>query len=52
MSNPTSRPTLAVTGSTGALGGLVARLLADQGIGQRLLARPPFGSSSPEIRLP
>lgn len=34
-------PRLAVTGSTGALGGMVARLLADRGIGQRLLARDP-----------
>ena len=34
-------PTLAVTGSTGALGGLVARGLADAGRSQRLLARTP-----------
>ena len=34
-------PTLAVTGSTGALGGLVARDLADRGVPQRLLARSP-----------
>jgi uncharacterized protein YbjT (DUF2867 family) len=34
-----SAPTLAVTGSTGAVGGHVARLLADSGIQQRLLAR-------------
>lgn len=36
-----TRPTLAVTGSTGVVGGHVARLLADQGIPQRLLARTP-----------
>ncbi|NUO36305.1 MAG: SDR family oxidoreductase [Terrabacter sp.] len=33
------RPTLAVTGSTGWLGGLVARELADRGVAQRLLVR-------------
>ena len=32
-------PSLAVTGSTGALGGLVARDLADRGVPQRLLVR-------------
>ena len=32
-------PTLAVTGSTGELGGRVARLLADSDVAQRLLAR-------------
>lgn len=32
-------PTLAVTGSTGELGGRVTRLFADSGIAQRLLAR-------------
>ena len=32
-------PTLAVTGSTGWLGGLVARDLADRGVAQRLLVR-------------
>lgn len=32
---------LAVTGSTGALGGAVARLLADEGIRMRLLVRTP-----------
>ena len=37
----TTLPTLAVTGSTGALGGLVARDLADRGVPQRLLARSP-----------
>src|SRR4051794_37830319 len=34
-------PPLAVTGSTGALGGLVARGLAERGVAQRLLARSP-----------
>jgi len=34
-------PTLAVTGATGALGGLVARQLADRGLPQRLLVRDP-----------
>lgn len=33
--------TLAVTGSTGVLGGHVARLLADAGVPQRLLVRTP-----------
>lgn len=42
-----TRPTLAVTGSTGVVGGHVARLLADQGIPQRLLARTP--SAAPEL---
>ena len=37
----TTLPTLAVTGSTGALGGQVARHLADRGVPQRLLARSP-----------
>ncbi|SDS75827.1 SDR family oxidoreductase [Microlunatus soli] len=40
-------PTLAVTGSTGALGGRVARNLAASGIGQRLLARTP--GRAPEL---
>jgi NAD(P)H dehydrogenase (quinone) len=35
----TPLPTLAVTGSTGSLGGRVARLLAASGVAQRLLAR-------------
>jgi uncharacterized protein YbjT (DUF2867 family) len=35
----TEPPTLAVTGSTGNLGGRVARLLAESGVAQRLLAR-------------
>ena len=35
----TGAPTLAVTGSTGHLGGLVARLLAEAGTPQRLLVR-------------
>jgi NAD(P)H dehydrogenase (quinone) len=34
-----TRPALAVTGSTGAVGGLVAGLLAEQGVAQRLLVR-------------
>jgi len=34
-------PNLAVTGSTGAVGGMVARALADAGLAQRLLARTP-----------
>jgi NAD(P)H dehydrogenase (quinone) len=37
----TTLPALAVTGSTGALGGLVAHGLADRGVPQRLLARSP-----------
>ena len=35
----TEPPTLAVAGSTGSLGGRVARLLAGSGVAQRLLAR-------------
>ena len=35
----TSLPRLAVTGSTGGLGGLVARDLADRGLAQRLVVR-------------
>ena len=34
-----SRPSLAVTGSTGGVGGMVARDLADRGVEQRLLVR-------------
>ncbi|HEY5821351.1 MAG TPA: SDR family oxidoreductase [Propionibacteriaceae bacterium] len=37
--NPTALPSLAVTGSTGALGRLVAEELAAAGVGQRLLVR-------------
>ena len=37
----TALPTLATTGATGALGGAVARLLADAGRRQRLLVRDP-----------
>jgi len=37
----TTLPALAVTGSTGALGGLVAGDLAERGVPQRLLARTP-----------
>ncbi|HEX9086711.1 MAG TPA: SDR family oxidoreductase [Arthrobacter sp.] len=43
----TGAPTLAVTGSTGHLGGLVARQLADAGSPQRLLVRDP--SRAPEL---
>ena len=41
------RPVLAVTGSTGWLGGLVARDLADRGVAQRLLVRDV--SRAPEL---
>ncbi|MEC5190670.1 MULTISPECIES: SDR family oxidoreductase [unclassified Arthrobacter] len=41
-------PTLAVTGSTGHLGGLVARQLADAGSRQRLLVRDP--GRAPELQ--
>ncbi len=34
-------PSLAVTGATGALGGAVARTLAERGVAQRLLVRSP-----------
>lgn len=40
-------PTLAITGSTGHLGGLVARRLADDGVALRLLARDP--ARAPEL---
>ncbi|MET4137181.1 SDR family oxidoreductase [Pseudarthrobacter sp. PvP090] len=43
----TAAPTLAVTGSTGHLGGLVARQLADAGSPQRLLVRDP--GRAPEL---
>jgi len=43
----TTAPTLAVTGSTGALGALVARGLADDGRTQRLLVRTP--ANAPEL---
>ncbi|MBF4994932.1 SDR family oxidoreductase [Arthrobacter gandavensis] len=36
---PNNLPPLAITGATGALGGLVAQLLAEQGVPLRLLAR-------------
>ncbi|MFV0429805.1 MAG: SDR family oxidoreductase [Arachnia sp.] len=39
--------TLAVTGSTGKLGGILAQILADRGIGQRLLVRTP--SRAPQL---
>lgn len=38
---PSSTPTVAVTGATGRLGGRVARLLAGAGVHQRLLVRDP-----------
>lgn len=47
MGNMNSLPDLAVTGSTGHLGGLVARELAGLGIQQRLLARTP--ANVPEL---
>lgn len=34
-------PSLAITGSTGAVGGLVARRLAERGVAQRLVVRDP-----------
>lgn len=40
-------PTIAVTGSTGALGGMLAQRLADAGVAQRLLVRTP--SRAPEV---
>jgi NAD(P)H dehydrogenase (quinone) len=43
----TAAPALAVTGSTGSLGGMVARLLAGAGSPQRLLVRDP--SRAPEL---
>jgi NAD(P)H dehydrogenase (quinone) len=43
----TGQPTLAVTGSTGNLGGLVARLLAEAGSPQRLLVRD--AARAPEL---
>ncbi|HVD22564.1 MAG TPA: NAD(P)H-binding protein, partial [Lapillicoccus sp.] len=36
-----SGPALAVTGVTGALGGMVSRALAEVGVSQRMLARTP-----------
>ena len=36
-----SAPALAITGVTGALGGMVSRALADAGVPQRMLARTP-----------
>ncbi|MEP6648947.1 MAG: NAD(P)H-binding protein, partial [Lapillicoccus sp.] len=46
MSNE-SGPTTAVTGVTGALGGMVCRALSEAGVPQRLLARTP--SKAPEL---
>ncbi|MCJ1702928.1 SDR family oxidoreductase [Rathayibacter sp. VKM Ac-2926] len=43
----TPQPPIAVTGATGAVGGRVARLLADAGLPLRLLARDP--SRAPEL---
>lgn len=43
----TAEPTLAVTGATGHLGGLVARSLALRGIAQRLVVRDP--SRAPQL---
>ncbi|ROQ03064.1 uncharacterized protein YbjT (DUF2867 family) [Rathayibacter sp. PhB93] len=43
----TPQPPIAVTGATGAVGGRVARLLADVGLPLRLLARDP--SRAPEL---
>jgi uncharacterized protein YbjT (DUF2867 family) len=40
MTDPAA-PTLAVTGSTGAVGGQVARALAQSGVAQRLVVRDP-----------
>jgi NAD(P)H dehydrogenase (quinone) len=45
----TDGPTLAVTGATGAVGGLVARDLAGRGAAQRLLVRSP--ERAPEVAL-
>lgn len=41
MTDNQQLPPLAVTGSTGVVGGLVARLVADAGVPQRLLVRTP-----------
>ena len=38
---------IAVTGATGGLGGRVARRLAEQGVGQRLVVRDP--GRAPEL---
>lgn len=43
-----NNPDLAVTGATGAIGGGIARLLADQGISQRLVVRDPARAPSLE----
>ncbi|WP_394274794.1 SDR family oxidoreductase [Luteococcus sp.] len=43
----TVEPTIAVTGATGHLGGLVARALAERGIPQRLVVRDP--SRAPQL---
>lgn len=41
-----AEPTVAVTGATGAVGGMVARSLAERGIAQRLLVRDPTRAPS------
>lgn len=41
-------PSVAVTGATGALGGRVARTLAESGVAQRLIVRDP--ARAPELR--
>jgi NAD(P)H dehydrogenase (quinone) len=41
MTENVNLPRLAVTGATGAVGGLVARTIADAGVSQRLLVRSP-----------
>ncbi|MBM6400255.1 SDR family oxidoreductase [Phycicoccus sonneratiae] len=43
----TSTPRIAVTGATGAVGGMVARDLADRGVPQRLVVRDP--SRAPQL---
>lgn len=41
MTESQKLPSVAVTGATGVVGGLVARTLADAGVPQRLLVRTP-----------
>lgn len=48
----TRPPALAVTGSTGHLGGMVARLLANAGTPQRLLVRDPSRAPALDDALP
>src|SRR6478735_1716690 len=47
MATPADLPGLAVTGSTGGLGGMLARQLAGSGFAQRLLVRDP--ARAPEL---